>query len=197
MDFDPFKKRISELNTLNPDKGNVLVAEPFMQDEYFKRSVVYICDNNSDGTVGFILNEPLDLRLSEVIREELSFDAQLYLGGPVEAESLFFIHQCADLKDSLEVSEGIFWSGDFEMLKELILLGKIAPHELRFFLGYSGWDKKQLKDELKNESWLIGKIQKETLFDTNDSSNLWKNILKQMGKEQALLSTFPDNPNLN
>ncbi|MBL4707603.1 MAG: YqgE/AlgH family protein [Flavobacteriales bacterium] len=197
MDFDPFKKRISELNTLKPNKGNILVAEPFMQDDYFKRSVVYICENNADGTVGFILNEQLDLKLSEVITEELSFDAQLYLGGPVEARSLFFIHRCPDLRDSIQITEGIYWSGDFEMLKELIILEKVSIDELRFFLGYSGWDEQQLKDELKKESWLIGKIMEKDLFNVNSSNDLWKTTLQQMGKEQALLSTFPDNPNLN
>ena len=196
MDFDPFKKRISELNNLDPLPGNILVAEPFMQDDYFKRSVVYLCENNEIGTVGFILSEKLNLRLNDLFNEPLAFDADLYLGGPVEAQNLFYLHTCKDLDAAIEIKDGIYWSGDFEQLKEYMLIGKIQSHEIRFFLGYAGWDKQQLIDELTAENWLIGSIQPKELFDL-DSEEIWKTQLTKMGKEQALMSKFPDDPSLN
>ena len=196
MDFDPFKKKIKDLNVLSATEGNVLVAEPFMQDDYFKRSVVFICENNEEGTVGFILNEKLNINLKDVLEQLTAFDAPLYMGGPVEAQSLFFIHKCAELDDALPVSEGIYWSGDFEQLREFMLLGKVKENEIKFFLGYSGWDKQQLKDELENENWLIGKLESSIVFEHNAES-LWRDSLKNMGKEQAIMANFPDNPSLN
>jgi putative transcriptional regulator len=196
MDFNPFKKRISELNKLDPLPGNVLVAEPFMQDDYFKRSVVFLCENNKDGTVGFILNEKLNIHLNDLFNEPLPFNAELYMGGPVEAQNLFFLHTCEDLQDAVEIARGIYWSGDFEQLKEYMLIGKIEPKNIRFFLGYSGWDQQQLIDELEAENWLIGSIEERELFDL-ESEDSWKVQLTKMGKQQALMATFPDNPNLN
>ena len=196
MDFDPFKKKIKELNNLPASEGNILVAEPFMQDDYFKRAVVYLCENNKEGTVGFILNERLNLNLKDVCDESLAFDAPLFMGGPVEAQSLFFIHTCAELAEAIPIEEGVYWSGDFEQLKEFMLLGKVKENEVRFFLGYSGWDKQQLLSELKQENWLIGKLNQKTLFDLS-TADLWKYALKNMGKEQALMANFPDNPSLN
>lgn len=196
MDFDPFKKKIKDLNVLSATEGNILVAEPFMQDDYFKRSVVLICENNEQGTVGFILNEQLNLNLSDVLDDALAFNAPLHMGGPVEAQSLFFVHQCAELPEALTVKNGIYWGGDFEQLKEFMLLGKIKVNEIKFFLGYSGWDEQQLKDELESENWLIGNIDNSVIFSDN-SESLWKDSLKNMGREQAIMANFPDNPSLN
>lgn len=196
MDYNPFEKSISDLNNLSANAGNILVAEPFMQDDYFKRSVVFLCENNEVGTVGFILNEKLNIQLNELFDQPLPFDAPLFMGGPVEAQNLFYIHTCKDLEDAVLIKEGVYWSGDFEQLKEFMLIGKIQPQEIRFFLGYSGWDKQQLKQELKAENWLIGTIQQEDLFDL-ETDEFWKTHLRKMGKEQAIMSTFPDNPSLN
>ena len=196
MDFDPFKKRISELNNLSPDQGNILVAEPFMKDDYFKRSVVYLCENNELGSVGFILSEKLNLRLNDLFNEPLAFNAELFMGGPVEAQNLFYLHTCSALDGAIEIKDGIYWSGDFEQLKEYMLIGKIQSHQIRFFLGYAGWDKQQLKDELTAENWLIGSIETKELFDL-ESEKIWKTQLTKMGKEQALMAKFPDDPSLN
>jgi len=196
MDFDPFKKRISELNKLSPDPGNIMLAEPFMQDDYFKRSVVFLCENNETGTVGFILNEKLSIQLNDLFNEPLPFNAQLFMGGPVEAQNLFYIHTCKELEDAIEIKEGLYWSGDFEQLKEYMLIGRIQAHQIRFFLGYAGWDKQQLVDELAAENWLIGSIERQELFDLN-TEEFWKTQLTKMGKEQALMAKFPDNPSMN
>ena len=196
MDFDPFKKKIKELNVLSPSQGNILVAEPFMQDDYFKRAVVLIAENNDEGTVGFILNEQLNIKLQDVFDETFAYNPLLFMGGPVEAQSLFFIHNCSSLEDALPIGDGLFWNGDFEQLKELMLLGKIKEEEIRFFLGYSGWDKQQLKDELDSENWLIGSLSAVEFFNYNPDT-LWQDALQKMGKEQALMSKFPDNPSLN
>ena len=82
------------------------------------------------------------------------------------------------------------------MLKEFILLGKVPVNQVRFFLGYSGWEPNQLNDEIEAESWLISSIEQKSIFDLN-TDNLWKDTLANMGKEQAILSTFPLDPTMN
>lgn len=196
MKFDPFKYSISELNRLEAKKGRLLVAEPFMKDDYFKRSVVLLCESNEDGSVGFILNQELDLELNQVIHEGLNFTAPLFLGGPVEPQNLFFIHTCEGLPESIFIEDNLYWGGDFELLKEYLNIGKISLTEVRFFLGYSGWDAEQLVNEIDNESWLIGEANSTFLFNTAPQ-DLWKQSLVRMGKSQALLSRFPEDPSLN
>lgn len=196
MDYNPLKYSINELSNLEANEGKILISEPFMEDKYFKRSVVLLCEKNDSGSVGFILNQPLNINLSEVFNEKLGFDSPLFLGGPVEAQSLFFIHTCKDLPDSVPVTTDIFWSGDFEVLKEYILIGKILLHEVKFFLGYSGWDVEQLTNEIKTESWLISKTDTAKILDKNTDS-MWKDCLKEMGSKQAVLASFPEDPSLN
>ena len=196
MDFNPFKHRISELNSINAEKGTILISEPFMKDPYFKRSVVLLCERNEDGTVGFILNQPLNINLSDVISDDLGFNSPLFLGGPVEPQNLFFIHTCESLSGSISISDDLYWSGDFEMLKLFLSNGTLSIHEVKFFLGYSGWDADQLKGEIASESWLISKMRNKDILAEN-TETLWREALEKMGKEQALLATFPEDPSLN
>jgi len=196
MDFNPFKRKITDLSSLTADKGNVLIAEPFMQDPYFKRSVVLLTEHNQDGSVGFILNNPLNIKLNEIIPDFADFEAEVYLGGPVQPQNLFFIHDQEHLPSAIQISDGLYWDGDFELLKSWIKRGNIDHSNIRFFLGYSGWEVKQLRDEIKAQSWLISKLDKTSIL-TDDTEQLWKTALQQMGKDQAIISTFPEDPRLN
>ena len=196
MDFNPFKHKISELTTLEAQKGRVLIAEPFMQDPYFKRSVVLLTEHSKQGAVGFILNQPLGIQVQEVLPDFLECEAPVYLGGPVNPQNLFFIHNSSTLPGAIQISESLYWDGDFELLKNWLEVGKILPNEVRFFLGYSGWDYAQLNGELEKQSWLISQLDESTILDSN-TDTLWKHSLQAMGKEQAILSSFPEDPSLN
>lgn len=180
-----------------PDAGSILLSDPFLIDTNFKRSVILLCEHQVKGSVGFILNRPLNLNLKDAIPELAAFDAPLYYGGPVQTDTMHYIHNLGDkIPGSVEVSEGVFWGGDFEMVKELILEGKVLPENFRFFLGYSGWDQTQLKDEIKDKSWMVKKLKYKNVFQ-DDAKNLWKSILQGMGGKYALLSTYPEDPMLN
>ena len=197
MDFDPFKYKISELNTLQAEKGLVLVAEPFMDDPYFKRSVVLIAENNAEGTVGFNLTQGIDIQLQDLVDDFPAFNSQVYLGGPVQAQSLFYIHSKGDLiPNSQVISDKLYWAGDFEILVDLIRFGKITENDIRFFLGYSGWDKGQLDRELKQNSWFIADINSAIVLKS-DSNTLWKDIIKNSKREISYMANFPEDPNLN
>ncbi len=180
-----------------PEKGKLLVSEPFLHDPFFKRAVILLTEHNADGTVGFILNKPINVKLHEAIDDFPKFDADLYLGGPVQRDSLYYIHTLGDtIAESVEVFKGIYWGGNFEVLKVLIKNKKVNPSELRFFMGYTGWGSKQLAGELKKQSWIVTKAKIKYIMDT-DPNVLWEELLKKQGKDYAMLASFAEYPSLN
>ena len=148
------------ITVLKPTKGRLLVSVPFMNDFYFGRSVVLLTEHNEDGSVGFILNKPLETKIGNAITDFPDFKGNIYMGGPVEKSSLFYIHTLGNLvKDSIEVFKGLYWGGNFNTIKKLIETGIMNEDDIRFFVGYSGWGKNQLERELVEKSW--GCIRKQ------------------------------------
>ncbi len=181
-----------------PQAGNLLISEPFLQDENFVRSVVLLCEHNAEGSFGLVLNKPSILHLGELV-EELSFlESEVFVGGPVEQNTLHFIYFGEKkLEGSLAIGEDIWWGGDFESLVEILKLGSLHPDSVRFFIGYSGWAAGQLSDELGEDTWIIceSKIDAEMLENTPD--DLWRILLKNMGGEFKLIANYPLDPRLN
>jgi len=188
---------ISKINNLSPEKGRVLISEPFMADEHFKRSVVYLCEHNEDGSFGFVMNNFLDISLSELIEDIVNEDFKVSFGGPVTPDNLFYLHTLKDeLEESYEVIDGLYTGGKFEDLIPLINTGVIAPNQIRFFLGYSGWEAGQLDNELSSASWIVGKTNTDRVLNTTNK-DLWKKILDEMGGKFKMISNFPEDPSLN
>src|SRR5690606_12619986 len=184
--------------TLIPTKGQLLIAEPSIIGHVsFNRAVILLAEYNEDGSIGFILNKPLQFTLRDFVPEVAS-DLPIYNGGPVEQDNLYFIHCVPHLiPDSIEISRGVYWGGDFDTILDLLKEDKLTPDQIRFFLGYSGWDKNQLIKELEVNTWVLqpniyhGNIMKTT------SLNLWKEKMIELGGEYSLWSNDPENPILN
>lgn len=179
-------------------KGQLLIAEPsIIGDMSFNRSVILLADHNDEGSVGFILNKPLNYSINDLIPEiESSF--QVYNGGPVEQDNLYFIHTIPDLiPNSIEISNGIYWGGDFELTKELINNGTIQRDSIRFFLGYSGWGAQQLESELHVNSWIICVNTYENKILSKSSNDFWKEKIMELGGDYLIWSNAPENPILN
>ena len=197
MNFDPFKRSISELNKKKAEKGLVLVSEPFMGDDYFKRSVVYLVEHNSEGTIGFMLNKPMDIKVKDLFADFPEIDSTVFLGGPVQAQNLFYIHSKGDIiSKSIPLRNGLYWDGDFEELKIQIEAGRVKADEIKFFLGYSGWSETQLDEEIKENSWFIQTASENQILK-EDSSNLWKEIIQNAEGRVSLMADFPEDPSLN
>ena len=180
-----------------PKKGRLLVSEPFLHDPFFKRSVILLTEHSEEGSVGFILNKPINVKLYEAIDDFPKFDVNLYLGGPVQRDSLYYIHTLGDtIDESVEIFDGIYWGGNFEVLKVLIESKKVDPTELRFFMGYAGWGSEQLDGELKKQSWIVTKAEIKNIMDT-ETKTLWQELLKMQGKEYEMLASFSEYPSLN
>ncbi|MBL4592553.1 MAG: YqgE/AlgH family protein [Flavobacteriales bacterium] len=194
---NPLDYTITELNKLKPKKGRLLIAEPFMEDPYFKRSVVLLTEYNTDGAFGFMLNKPLEMRINDIMKDFPPFDAPVFMGGPVQPDSLFYVHtQGKFIEGSMKINDSLYWSGNFDQLKQLIKDQQIFPNEIKFFIGYSGWDYEQLSEEIKDESWIISDINSNNIEELNDE-DLWQSTLQRMGAEFSLLSNFPEDPSLN
>lgn len=178
--------------------GSVLLAEPFMMDQNFKRAVVLLCEHSQEeGTVGFILNKPLEMPLNELVADFPEFEAQVYYGGPVSTNTIHYVHNAGDILDeSIEVGRGVFWGGDFSKLKFLITSQLIKPQNIRFFIGYSGWSPGQLADEMTYKSWIPAEMDANYLFKSKPVS-LWNQIMYNKGKLYSVIAQMPDEVCLN
>lgn len=182
----------------DPKGGDFLISEPFLPDPNFERSVVLICENNHEGTFGLVLNKGTDILLEDVLEGEVPFGGTLNVGGPVEQNTLHFIHRLEQsIEDSIEIGNGLFWSGNFEQVKALVRSGDANEDNVKFFLGYSGWSEGQLREELDRQSWFVksGATAKQ-VFDLEEEA-LWKSILKDMGGKYKVFSNYPIDPRLN
>lgn len=184
-------------NNVRPGPGKILISEPFLYDYYFKRSVVLLAEHNKDGSFGVIINKPLVMSFDEVVKDFPDFTAKVYLGGPVSTDSLFFIHTLGELiKNSLPIIDGLHWGGDLEQVKNMINFGHLNEHNIRFFIGYSGWAAKQLDMELKRDSWLVSKLTADQVMNSNPD-DMWKTSLRQLGREYSSWTNFPSDPEMN
>lgn len=185
------------MSELKPHKGCLLIAEPsILNDDSFNRSIILLTEHNPDSSVGFILNRPLKFTIKDIIPEiDCSFG--VYQGGPVEQDNLYFIHCVPELiPDSVKVSSNIYWGGNFDSLKNLLIKNEIKNTDIRFFLGYSGWGNDQLQEELLNNSWFVSENDFENIFSV-DNESLWKNKLMQKGGKYKIWANAPSDINLN
>jgi putative transcriptional regulator len=184
---------------LKPNKGHLLVAEPsIIGDVSFNRSVVLLAEyNNGNGSVGFILNKPLEYTLQDFL-PEINSSLPVYNGGPVEQDNLYFIHKIPELiPGSIEISNGIYWGGDFSAISELLRDDKISQDQIRFFLGYSGWATEQLDQELDLNSWVVvPNVYKNNILGKNNG-DFWKEKMLEFGGDYVLWSNAPENPSYN
>lgn len=186
------------LNKIIPEKGNILISEPFMLDSNFKRSVILITDYTDNGHVGYIINQKSDFLLRDIIPDCWDANFQVYFGGPVANDTLHFVHACPDkIEGGIALGNGLFWGGDFESLKLQINSYALKEEEIKFFIGYSGWTAKQLVDEIKENSWIVSdRYNPDIIFDYSDV-NIWKEAIINMGQKYAHIANFPEDPALN
>src|SRR6218665_2157394 len=182
---------------IQPDSGILLIAEPFLKDPNFLRTVVLLCRHNTEeGSFGFIINKEYHQTLDELIPDLAGFEWPIYAGGPVQMDTLHYLHEYPELlPDSQQVCEGIYWGGDFELLKDLIKKGTIEPAKIKFFLGYSGWAQEQLDAEINEKSWLTIAASQQLVFDS-PVEEIWRYSLKELGGKYALMIHFPTDPQL-
>lgn len=184
-------------NAVEPATGRVLLSEPLLQDFYFRRSAVLLVDHSDDGTFGVILNKPISTRITEIMPDLNGFDAPLFIGGPVDPKSVFFVHQHGDLITGSEhITGNLFWGGNIADAVEGIRSGVIQPSTIRFFLGYSGWGVSQLESELKNNAWAVAVPEAEALIKMKPET-IWPGLVRQLGHDYRFWTLLPADPQYN
>ena len=195
LDINLFK---IETNHVDPTKGRILIAEPFLPGSYFNRAIVLLVAHSEKGAVGFILNKKIEYPVNEVLGDFPDFEAEVYIGGPVSTDTIYFIHSLGDLiPGSIHVKDNMYWGGDFEEVKKLVRDGLILPDQIRFFLGYSGWDNGQLEEEINENSWLVSEIEEEFVMVDRSTKSMWVQMVRDIGGKYSLWEHFPENPSLN
>ncbi len=184
-------------NKIDLQKGRLLLSEPYLADPNFERTVILLTEHNEEGSVGFILNKPSESHVSEVMQDLKGLEAQIFIGGPVQQDTLHFIHRCADLQDAIELENGIYWGGNFEQLVSMVETGKFLVSDIKFFLGYSGWSPDQLQEELKLNSWIVSdRVSHELIFETMPDQ-MWKKAMHELGGRFSVYSNYPADPRMN
>ena len=183
------------MNTV--EAGMLLVSDPFLNDPNFLRSVILVCEHNDDGSFGFVLNKRYTKNLNELIPDVNQIHFPVFCGGPVQLDTLHFLHIRPDLIDGgINIIDNIHWGGNFEQVLELIKTKKITPRDIRFYIGYSGWTEGQLEDEITEKTWILHLAETKFVFHLNVEM-LWKDVLKDMGGDYKMMVNFPINPTLN
>ena len=152
--------------------NHFLIAMPALDDPNFFHSVTYICEHNEQGAMGIVINQPLDISLSDVLshmhmtntNEQLAA-TPVFLGGPVQTDRGFVLHQPAGKWDSmLEVTEDIAVTTSRDILQALN--DGNGPTRSLVALGYAGWGEGQLEHELVANAWLTCPADSAIIFDT-------------------------------
>lgn len=173
--------------------NTLLIATPFLWEDSFRRTVVLVTEHSAEGTHGFILNRPLGVGVQEIFGDSFpKIEAMVYEGGPVETDTLHFLHNVGDLiSDSHRVGNGIWWGGDFEEVKFLIEQQLITAENIRFFIGYAGWEAGQLAAEMEERHWLTSEGDANYVFRL-PSNDVWKQALATISEQHRVIGTMPD-----
>lgn len=182
---------------ISPARGTLLIANPFLKDPNFVRSVIFVCEHREEGSLGFVLNRKMPQTLNEIVPDFNDCKLPVFYGGPVQANTFHFLHEYPDLIDGgEEVMKGIYWGGNFESLLALARLNEIDSNKIRCFIGYSGWSNGQLNNEMEAKSWLTVGATRKLIFHRNPE-NIWKDSLKHLGGDYEMMINFPLDPQLN
>lgn len=180
-----------------PAPGVLLIADPFLKDPNFMRTVVFLTEHLEDGTIGFVLNRQFENTLDELLPEIEGHKLPVYYGGPVQTNTIHFLHSYPDkIPGGVEVIKDIFWGGDFDTVVELIKNDAIDLEKIRFYIGYSGWSNGQLESEMTEKTWLTVEATPDLIFHEK-AEEIWKDSLRHMGGDYEMMINFPIDPQLN
>lgn len=183
----------------NLKEGAILVAQPFLDEYFFKRSCILITKKLKDRpSVGFVLNNKTEFFLDDLI-SGISYGKRLpvFCGGPLSLDRLFYIHDIQNLPDAIPIANGLFLNGNLNSIIDYINYSPDCDKHIKFFIGYSGWDPKQLEEELKINTWAVLPSAENDFILNSSNINDWENAVKLLGKDFTNWLLIPDDLLLN
>ncbi|MGM9855787.1 MAG: YqgE/AlgH family protein [Muribaculaceae bacterium] len=196
IDFDILSMKIPQPE---PECGSLLIAEPLLDDGCFSRSTVCIIDHTTEnGSMGLVTNRLSNYMLQDVVDGiETNEEIPVYVGGPVHHDRLYYIHTFGDeIPESVEIVPGLYVGGDFERVKELIAMGAKVKGNMRFFIGYSGWESGQLRGELDRFEWAVGSVNIYDVLNLSEN-DAWREAVKQLADRYRVWLNLPKDVELN
>ncbi|MEP6682565.1 MAG: YqgE/AlgH family protein [Parafilimonas sp.] len=179
------------------EAGNILIADPFLKDPNFLRTAIFLCEHETEGSFGLVLNKKLEYVISDLMNDLEDCDFPVFFGGPVQQNTIHFLHtQPGLITGGEKITNEIYWGGEFDEVISLLKRNKLSQQDIRLFLGYSGWGTDQLESELQEHTWLTTYASPQLIF-TDDINSIWKNALKQLGGKYEQLIHYPIDPQLN
>ena len=173
--------------------NHFLIAMPGMTDPFFARTVTYLCQHSDEGALGIIVNRPSELSLKDImgqmnieLRDPELGDMPVYFGGPVHPERGFVLHEpIGEWSSTLKISDELWLTTSKDIL-EAISRGE-GPRKILLALGYAGWGKGQLEEEIVQNSWLNAQADESIIFNRPAASR-WKAAAELMGIDISLLT---------
>jgi putative transcriptional regulator len=177
-------------------KGKILISTPDISGDIFSRSVVLIIEHNENGSFGLILNKK-NSQMSGKFKNLFDFPIEVYDGGPVENDKVFFIVKGKKVTETYsEITDDFYLTEDIENIMSAILSNELKIEDIKIFSGYSGWTALQLDDEIQKKLWTVVEIYNLDYTLPNDQT-LWKSIMQNLGGEYLLWANSPEDISLN
>ncbi|WP_291558730.1 YqgE/AlgH family protein [Bacteroides sp.] len=186
-------------NNITPSQGRIIIASPLLNDYHFSRTVILMVNHDENGDMGVVLNKDFlyHVSLNDLVKDLEDIPSiPVYKGGPVGRDTMFFIHDIEEIKDSLPLGNGLFMNGDFNQMLDYIKSGRQYEDRVRFYLGYAGWGKGQLQAEMDEDTWIVSELSKSRLFKESYRT-LWQNTLNDMGEPYCTWAKYPAIPSMN
>ena len=180
--------------------GTLLVAEPFLTEDCFAHSVIYLVDHETDCTsMGVVLNKITRHRLADLIDGiDEKCDIPVFCGGPVDSNRLFFLHTLGDIiPQSQDIGSGMYIGGDFTAMRQYVNAGYPIEGKIRFFIGYSGWGMHQLDEELSSNVWAVSRFKSAEKLLKGHGDAYWHRTVRSMGNRFKGWLYHPQNPHAN
>ncbi|MBL1219721.1 YqgE/AlgH family protein [Chryseobacterium sp. L7] len=177
-------------------KGKILISTPDISGDIFSRSVVLIIEHNESGAFGLILNKK-NSQMSSKFKNFFDFKIEVYDGGPVENDKVFFIVKDKKVTEIYsEINKNFYITEDIESIISAVLNKELSIHDVKIFSGYSGWSAEQLDDEVQRKMWTVVDVYNLDYTLPNDQT-LWKSIMQNLGGEYLLWANSPEDISLN
>ena len=164
--------------------NHFLISMPHLSDTIFTKSLIYMCENNPEGSLGLIINKPMvSQNVADILQktglEVIQPAPEVYFGGPVNIEMGLILHDASyEIEGTLNVSNAIALTSNKQILSDLKSGG--GPKQFRFSMGYTGWGKGQLEREIENGDWLPMPADGDFIFTIPDSDK-WKTAATRFG----------------
>lgn len=177
-------------------KGKILISTPDISGDIFSRSVVLIIEHNESGAFGLILNKK-NSQMSSKFKNFFDFKIEVYDGGPVENDKVFFIVKDKKVTEIYsEINKNFYITEDIESIISAVLNKELSIHDVKIFSGYSGWSAEQLDGEVQRKMWTVVDVYNLDYTLPNDQT-LWKSIMQNLGGEYLLWANSPEDISLN